>query len=283
MHFCRPSSTRPFPGLRKPIVLSGYMKIMLRRTRHVRNRPLSPVGSALGSRSVITTTSATISLETYMLPSRSSASTERARPAARPTSWHCRPDDRRLRFGSSLSAESDRGVRRSNRFRPGRGFRRPRRQSRCSSASPTLRSLDEHAELGLSVLPDHRGRGVGSALFERGAAHARNRSCRSSSCTACARTPPSSTSRSSSGCTSSPRRAKRMRISSSRRRPPVDRRRIRDRPARALRLRAQGACRGVERRRHGAPPEASRRDPLRCGFRPSAADPGGETMLGQLQ
>ena len=34
---------------------------------------------------------------------------------------------------------------------------------------------DDHAELGLSVLPAHRGRGVGSALFERGAQHARNR------------------------------------------------------------------------------------------------------------
>ncbi|HSS06866.1 MAG TPA: GNAT family N-acetyltransferase [Rhodanobacteraceae bacterium] len=32
------------------------------------------------------------------------------------------------------------------------------------------------AELGLSVLPAHRRRGIGSALFERAAAHARNRS-----------------------------------------------------------------------------------------------------------
>ena len=34
---------------------------------------------------------------------------------------------------------------------------------------------DELAELGLSVLPAHRRRGVGGALFERAAAHARNR------------------------------------------------------------------------------------------------------------
>ncbi len=34
---------------------------------------------------------------------------------------------------------------------------------------------DEQAELGLSVLPSHRHHGVGSALFERGAVHARNR------------------------------------------------------------------------------------------------------------
>jgi RimJ/RimL family protein N-acetyltransferase len=34
---------------------------------------------------------------------------------------------------------------------------------------------DDLAELGLSVLPAHRGRGIGGALFERAAAHARNR------------------------------------------------------------------------------------------------------------
>jgi GNAT superfamily N-acetyltransferase len=34
---------------------------------------------------------------------------------------------------------------------------------------------DDLAELGLSVLPAHRGHGIGGALFERAAAHARNR------------------------------------------------------------------------------------------------------------
>ncbi len=34
---------------------------------------------------------------------------------------------------------------------------------------------DSHAELGVSVLPGHRGRGLGSALFERAARHAQNR------------------------------------------------------------------------------------------------------------
>lgn len=34
---------------------------------------------------------------------------------------------------------------------------------------------DDLAELALSVLPTHRGRGVGSALFKRAVAHARNR------------------------------------------------------------------------------------------------------------
>ena len=37
---------------------------------------------------------------------------------------------------------------------------------------------DDLAELGLSVLPGHRSRGIGSALFERAAAHVRNRSIR---------------------------------------------------------------------------------------------------------
>jgi len=36
--------------------------------------------------------------------------------------------------------------------------------------------VDDLAELGLSVLPAHRRRGIGSALFERAAAHVRNRS-----------------------------------------------------------------------------------------------------------
>jgi GNAT superfamily N-acetyltransferase len=35
--------------------------------------------------------------------------------------------------------------------------------------------VDDLAEVGLSVLPAHRGRGVGGALFKRAAAHARNR------------------------------------------------------------------------------------------------------------
>lgn len=37
---------------------------------------------------------------------------------------------------------------------------------------------DKVAELGISVLPKHRRRGVGGALFERAVAHARNRSMR---------------------------------------------------------------------------------------------------------
>lgn len=37
-----------------------------------------------------------------------------------------------------------------------------------------LARAEEHAELGLSVLPDHRGRGIGGALLGRAHTHARN-------------------------------------------------------------------------------------------------------------
>lgn len=37
-----------------------------------------------------------------------------------------------------------------------------------------LAFVDDLAEVGLSVLPAHRGRGVGSALFKRAVAHARS-------------------------------------------------------------------------------------------------------------
>ena len=37
-----------------------------------------------------------------------------------------------------------------------------------------LARAEEHAELGVSVLPAHRGRGIGGALLERAHTHARN-------------------------------------------------------------------------------------------------------------
>ena len=85
-------------------------------------------------------------------------------------------EDRRLRFGSSLS--------------PGEGiaayvdhidFVRDAvfavHDDRLALVGVAhLAFADDLAELGISVLPEHRGRGVGSALFERASAHARNRS-----------------------------------------------------------------------------------------------------------
>ena len=84
------------------------------------------------------------------------------------------PEDRRLRFGSSLSAD---GI---AMYVDGIDFERDavfavHDDSLVLVGVAHLALGDDHAELGLSVLPAHRGRGVGSALFERGAEHARNR------------------------------------------------------------------------------------------------------------
>jgi GNAT superfamily N-acetyltransferase len=85
------------------------------------------------------------------------------------------PEDRRLRFGSPLSAELiARYVERIDFDRDAVFGVHDLSLTLVGAAHVAF--LDDHAELGLSVLPGHRGRGVGSALFERAAAHARNRS-----------------------------------------------------------------------------------------------------------
>jgi GNAT superfamily N-acetyltransferase len=83
-------------------------------------------------------------------------------------------EDRRLRFGASLGPE---GV---ASYVDGIDFDRDAvfgvHDDRLAIVGVAHVGFgDDSAELGLSVLPAHRGRGVGSALFERGAAHARNR------------------------------------------------------------------------------------------------------------
>jgi GNAT superfamily N-acetyltransferase len=85
------------------------------------------------------------------------------------------PEDRRLRFGSSLSA----GV--VAQYVGRIDFERDAAfgvhdMSLALVGVAHVAFVDDHAELGLSVLPGHRRQGIGSALFERGAAHARNRS-----------------------------------------------------------------------------------------------------------
>ena len=84
------------------------------------------------------------------------------------------PEDRRLRFGASLGPE---GV---ASYVGGIDFDRDAvfgvHDDRLAIVGVAHVGFgDDSAELGLSVLPAHRGRGVGSALFERAAAHARNR------------------------------------------------------------------------------------------------------------
>ena len=82
-------------------------------------------------------------------------------------------EDRRLRFGSSLASG------RVCAYVDGIDFRHDVvfavRGDCCAVVGVAHVALgDDDAELGLSVLPGHRGRGVGSALFERAASHARN-------------------------------------------------------------------------------------------------------------
>jgi RimJ/RimL family protein N-acetyltransferase len=84
-------------------------------------------------------------------------------------------DDRRLRFGASLSAEA------IARYVDGIDFDRDAvfgvfDHDLTLVGVAHVAFADECAELGISLLPAERGRGLGSALFVRGATHARNRS-----------------------------------------------------------------------------------------------------------
>ena len=100
---------------------------------------------------------------------------ERSRPALLTHFLALQPEDRRLRFGSSLSSELIvQYIERVDFDRDAVFGLHDLRLLVVGVAHVAF--LNDHAELGLSVLPGHRGRGVGSALFERGAAHARNRS-----------------------------------------------------------------------------------------------------------
>jgi len=84
-------------------------------------------------------------------------------------------DDRRLRFGGSISDDSI--VRYVDRI----AFDRDAvfvvfDDELVLVGAAHVAFADDSAELGISVLPESRGLGAGSALFRRAAAHARNRS-----------------------------------------------------------------------------------------------------------
>jgi len=84
------------------------------------------------------------------------------------------PEDRRLRFGSSLSSDGVAAyVDKIDLNRD--GVFAVHDDPLALAGVAHVAFGDDHAELGLSVLPAHRGHGVGSALFERASAHARNR------------------------------------------------------------------------------------------------------------
>ena len=84
-------------------------------------------------------------------------------------------EDRQLRFGSSLSPESIAGYVDKIDFDRDAVFA-VHDDGLALVGVAHVAVGDELAELGLSVLPAHRGHGVGGALFERAASHARNRS-----------------------------------------------------------------------------------------------------------
>jgi GNAT superfamily N-acetyltransferase len=83
-------------------------------------------------------------------------------------------EDKRLRFGSTLSDEAVAAYVERIDFDRDAVF--GVHDDRLALVGVAHLGLgDGAAELGLSVVPAHRGRGIGSALFERAAEHARNR------------------------------------------------------------------------------------------------------------
>lgn len=86
-------------------------------------------------------------------------------------------EDRRLRFGASLSDDAVRNLEERIDFV---------RDELFGVADDNLRLIGvvhvafyrDKAELGLSVLPEARGRGIGNALFERAVMHLTNRAVR---------------------------------------------------------------------------------------------------------
>jgi GNAT superfamily N-acetyltransferase len=101
--------------------------------------------------------------------------TQSARPGLAGHFLKLSTEDRRLRFGSSLSADGI--VQYVDRMDFDRDAVFGVHDSSLDLVSVAhLAFQDDYAERGLSVLDGHRGQGVGSSLFERAAAHARNRS-----------------------------------------------------------------------------------------------------------
>lgn len=85
------------------------------------------------------------------------------------------PQDRSMRFGASLAPDFIASY--VDRIDFGHDAVFGIHDSRLDLVGVAHVAFDSDlAELALSVLPGHRGRGVGSALFERAVAHARNRS-----------------------------------------------------------------------------------------------------------
>jgi len=100
--------------------------------------------------------------------------TEGARPALAAHFLALSPEDRRLRFGASISEESIAAYTVQIDFGRDAVFGVFDDELALVGVAH-LAFLDDAAELGISVLPEHRGRGAGRAQFARAAEHARNR------------------------------------------------------------------------------------------------------------
>jgi GNAT superfamily N-acetyltransferase len=99
------------------------------------------------------------------------------RPALEAHFLALQPEDRRLRFGASLSDDALRAyVARIDFGRDG-AFAVQDDELRLLAAVHVA-NTGTTAEMGLSVLPGHRGRGLGQALFARAVTHLRNRGIR---------------------------------------------------------------------------------------------------------
>jgi GNAT superfamily N-acetyltransferase len=84
--------------------------------------------------------------------------------------------DRCLRFGTSLAEDAIAAYVNRVNFVRDAVFGIHDDDGRVLVGAAHVAFESDLAEVGLSVLPAHRGRGLGGALFERAMAHARNRS-----------------------------------------------------------------------------------------------------------
>lgn len=88
------------------------------------------------------------------------------------------PEDRRLRFGVPLPSDAVREYAARIDFERDVVFGVTGEDMHLLGAGHLARAAG-HAELGVSVLPGHRGRGIGGALLTRAHMHARNWGVRS--------------------------------------------------------------------------------------------------------
>jgi GNAT superfamily N-acetyltransferase len=100
--------------------------------------------------------------------------TESARPKLADHFLKLGPEDIRLRFGATLAPEAIRSYVEGIDFASDAVFGVHDEELDLVGVAHVAFRADD-AELGVSVLPDHRAKGVGGALLDRAVDHARNR------------------------------------------------------------------------------------------------------------